>query len=68
MKSISIKYNIGDRVWFKGYKEIYQDNIFRIHIEIDYNGKTQINYELWCGTIKEESKLFPTKEELLKSL
>ena len=66
--TIETKYNIGDEVWFRGYKGIYQDKIFHIHININCDGEIQINYELWGYTIKEESKLFPTKEELLKSL
>jgi hypothetical protein len=65
--TIETKYNIGDEVWFRGYKEIYKDKIFHIHANIDCDGKIRINYELWGDTIKEESKLFPTKEELLKS-
>ena len=44
------------------------DKIFQIHIKINPEGETQINYELWNDVIKDESKLFPTKEELLKSL
>ena len=43
-------------------------NIGDIHANIDCDGKIRINYEVWGDTIKEESILFPTKEELLKSL
>lgn len=65
---IETKFNIGQEVWFKGYKEIFNDKIYQIHIKINPEGETQINYELWNDVIKDESKLFPTKEELIASL
>lgn len=43
-------------------------NIGNIHANIDCNGNIRITYEVWGDTIKEESHLYPTKEELLKSL
>lgn len=66
--TIETKYNIGDEVWYKGLKGIVHDRISYIRIDIDCVGEIYINYEFWDDVIKEEDKLFPTKEELLKSL
>ena len=66
--TIETKYNIGDEVWYKGFEEPFQDEISNIHINIDCLKNTYIYYEFFDGTIKEEYQLFPTKEELLKSL
>ena len=66
--TIETKYNIGDKVWYKGFEELFQDKITNIHIEIDILNNTFIYYEFFDYTIKEECELFPTKEELLKSL
>ena len=65
---IETKHLIGDKVWYKGFKEIFHDRISDIRIKVDYLGKIHIAYELWNDVIKEECKLFSTKEELLKSL
>lgn len=66
--TIKTKYNIGDVVWYKGFEENFHDKIACIRIEVDCVGEISIYYELWNDVIKEEDKLFPTKEELLKSL
>lgn len=66
--TIETKYNIGDEVWYKGFKEIFHDRISNIRIDVDCIGEIQIYYELWGSVTKDEYKLFPTKEELLKSL
>lgn len=66
--TIETKYNIGDEVWYKGFEELFQDKISNIHINIDCLHYTYMYYEFFDGTIKEECQLFPTKEELLKSL
>ena len=65
---IETKYDIGQEVWYKGYEEIFQDKICQIKVNIDCLGEIHIDYELWGDVIKEEHELFPTKEELLKSL
>lgn len=65
---IETKYDIGQEVWYKGYSEIFHDKIYQIKVNIDCLGEIHIYYELWDDVIKEEHKLFPTKEELLKSL
>lgn len=66
--TIETKYNIGDEVWYKVSKEIHYDRISNIRIDVDCLGEIHIDYELWNDLTKEECELFPTKEELLKSL
>lgn len=66
--TIVIKYNIGNEVWYKGSKEIFQDTICEIKVNIDCFGEASIHYILWKDVLKEENDLFPTKEELIKSL
>lgn len=65
---IETKYNIGQEVWYNGYSEIFKDKICQIKVNIDCFGEIHIYYELWGDVIKDEHQLFPTKEELLKSL
>lgn len=65
---IETKYNIDDEVWYTSLKGIGHDRISNIRIDIDCVGGIYIHYELWNDVIKEEDELFPTKEELLKSL
>lgn len=66
--TIETKYNIDNEVWYKGFKEICHDGISNIRIDVDCLGEIHIEYELWNAATKEEYQLFPTKEELLKSL
>jgi hypothetical protein len=66
--TIETKYNVDDEVWYKGTEEIVRDCIVNIKIEIDILQNQTIIYELWDGGICNENELFPTKEELLKSL
>lgn len=66
--TIETKYNIGDEVWYKGYKELFCDKVFNIEIIVDNKGEIIVEYDLWGDVIKHECQLFPTKEELLKSL
>ena len=66
--TIETKYNIGDKVWYKGTKEIFQDTICEIKVNIDCFGETSVHYQLWNDVLKEENDLFSTKEELIKSL
>lgn len=66
--TIETKYNIGDEVWYKGYKELFRDKVFNIKIIVDNEGEIIVEYDLWGDVIKNECQLFPTKEELLKSL
>ena len=71
---VEIKYNIGDKVWFMYNNSVKCEPIIKINalIEKDMNSTNihiTILYHLYdyC-TSYIESKLFPTKEELLKSL
>lgn len=70
--TIETKYNIGDKVWCANiFGEPFQLKIYGIAIEILGN-RIFISYyvglkEVSC-TLKKEQLLFPTKEELLKSL
>lgn len=66
--TIETKYNIGDKVWYKIHGKISQDIISEIKVNIDCFGEAHIHYILWNEVLKEENDLFPTKEELLKSL
>lgn len=69
--TIETKYNIGDEVWFQDHEEHpIKNDILGIEIET-YKHKQLIKYlfeqDGFLFTIYEED-LFPTKEELLKSL
>lgn len=66
--TIETKYNIGDEVWYRGCEEIFQDTICEIKVNIDCFGEAHIHYILWNDVLREENDLYPTKEELLKSL
>ena len=66
--TIKTKYNIGEGVWYKRHGKIFQDAICEIKVNIDCFGVTHIHYILWNEVIREENDLYPTKEELLKSL
>ena len=68
--TIETKYNIGDKVWFTEENEPKSDVILSIEINV-YKGECFIEYLLAndrCSYGLDESTLFPTKEELLKSL
>lgn len=63
--TIETKYNIGDEVWMKSYSNhLYCDRIVSISIKSDLS----IMYNFSSVFSREENELFPTKEELLKSL
>ena len=70
---IKTKYNIGDKVWFMSSIKAHCEKISRISIDIVYHAQDlkTINTTYYllgyaCRFIGRE--LFPTKEELLKSL
>lgn len=63
--TIETKYNIGDEVWFMHHSGFPRcDRVAAIHIMSDLS----ILYYLEVNLSREENELFPTKEELLKSL
>ena len=69
--TIETKYNIGDEVWFQDEKQPVNNEILGIEIET-YKHKQLIKYlfvhDGWFLFTVCEDDLFPTKEELLKSL
>lgn len=69
--TIETKYNIGDEVWFMNEGEPTSEKIVRIDVE-QYEQKQYIEYTvILCDVILTsfyEEEIFPTKEELLKSL
>jgi hypothetical protein len=68
--TIETKYNIGDEVWFIEENEPKSDVILGIEINV-YKGRQFIEYLFANDSYPyglNESELFPTKGELLKSL
>lgn len=69
---IETKYNIGQKVWFILKGKVVKDVVDMIHIHIggDENISYSFNGRRASGLFEiiEESSIFPTKEELLKSL
>ena len=69
--TIETKYNIGDEVWFDVNFNPNKGKIIRIEVTIFQDKGYIPRYTMKCDgyIIKEfEHNLFPTKEELLKSL
>lgn len=63
--TIETKYNIGDEVWFiDGHNRPRRDRVTSIRIMHDLS----IMYYFEVSLSRDEEELFPTKEELLKSL
>lgn len=71
---IKTKYTIGDRAWFDSHGMPEEARVTGIRISVLLDGYVIITYSLVSlvkkGTVYfwNEEKLFPTKEELLKSL
>ena len=69
--TIETKYNIGDEVWFMNEGEPTSERIVTIDIE-QYERKQFVEYTAVLSdvilTSFYEQEVFPTKEELLKSL
>lgn len=62
---IETKYNIGDEVWFiYGHNRPRCDRVTSIRLMHDLS----IMYYFEVSLSRDEEELFPTKEELLKSL
>lgn len=74
--TIETKYNIGDEVWFLAQNAVWNCKVDGIYISIreDIQEDNRIVYEFcnnnaYGGVFSVyEKALFPTKEELLKSL
>ena len=69
--TIETKYNIGDEVWFLSYHYPRKARICGMSIYVTNLGEITILYSLNEKDVywhKREQDLFPTKEELLKSL
>ena len=69
--TIETKYNIGDEVWFQTLGMNYKAKIIHVIIDAFPDGNNIIHYNLHCNGYsceRHEDELFPTKEELLKSL
>ena len=69
--TIETNYNIGDEVWYVD-KSVKHRTIDAIKVEqkrrgMGWIGEPTINYRVGCEWWP-ESKLFPTKEELINSL
>lgn len=68
---IETKYNIGDEVWFMENNKPTKGIVVKLDIDIARSGDWYIeNYKVESHGLRCEvgQSLFPTKEELLKSL
>lgn len=66
--TVETKYYIGDRVWLVSNNKVVEKIITQFDVVVSDNG-IKITYELNYESIDiDESKLFTSKEELLKSL
>lgn len=68
---IKTKYNIGDEVWFQTLGINYRAKIMEINVHCLLCGAVLIHYKLERKGYyydRDEDELFPTKEELIKSL
>ena len=69
---IETKYNIGDEVWVVSKGKAVKDVVDMIHIHIGRDESITYSFRskrvLGLFETIEESSIFPTKEELIKSL
>lgn len=71
--TIKTKYNIGDEVWFMYRNKITSGNVQFVLCTINRDLSITISYDVRTNVLPNpltcrESELFPTKEELIKSL
>lgn len=64
---VKTKYDIGDRVWCISNNKVQNIEVTGFNITVTSEG-TEIIYTLHYDLKYDESKVFDTKEELLKSL
>ena len=69
---IKTKYDLRQSVFYMDNNKVKEGAIDRIHIDAQYNAednKVKISYRLFTSAkYYEDDEIFPTKEELLKSL
>lgn len=69
---IKTKYNIGDEVWISHKSRIHNGIVDFISIDVTKENTMTVYYHIdeanGISCTFEEQQLFPTKEELLKSL
>lgn len=71
---IETKYNIGDEVWFMHDNKVKSGTIIKIDVVLERDMNSQnVGKSVYYGLYNFispyiEQRLFPTKEELLKSL
>jgi hypothetical protein len=67
--NIQTKYSIGDTVWFMGKNKIVSGVVAKIQLLIFEGGQKEV-YWFGAAPVKfiDSSLLFPSKEELIKSL
>jgi hypothetical protein len=69
--TIETKYKVGDGVWFNTLGITYKAKVMEVRIRIFSDNDIIINYSLERNGYyheRNEDELFPSKEELLKSL
>lgn len=71
--TIETNYNIGDEVWFDCMGNHIKAEINEINITVEFDNSVVVQYLIGIDNEKyywerNEDDIFPTKEELLKSL
>lgn len=73
--TIETKYNIGDEVWLMYDNKAITAQVIEMNVEISEDYLSGVSADCWCKikcphfTRKiHDAHIFPTKEELLKSL
>ena len=65
---VQSKYKIGDYVWYINENRVLKSDVTGVGILLEEDKAPSITYTLHYDRDLDESKVFPTKEELLKSL
>ena len=64
---IETKYDIGQEVWTLVANRPYKCKVLSFKVDVSLAG-VNVHYIIGKGVLRSEQELFPTKEELLKSL